>query len=122
MYCPLCKAEYRQGFSRCSDCQVALVATQEEANSVAVDRLWTGDDRRKMEKILNGLMDAEVPFRSKETLKAQPWPWLSILLFRFMRPRPTFEFYIDIFDKDRARSDEVLRKIEDAEKVDEEED
>jgi len=25
MFCPRCKAEYRQGFLECSDCQVALV-------------------------------------------------------------------------------------------------
>lgn len=25
MYCPQCRVEYRDGFSRCSDCQVALV-------------------------------------------------------------------------------------------------
>jgi len=25
MYCPQCKAEYRQGFTRCSDCEVDLV-------------------------------------------------------------------------------------------------
>lgn len=26
MFCPLCKAEYRQGYTRCSDCDVDLVA------------------------------------------------------------------------------------------------
>ena len=122
MYCPLCKAEYRQGFTTCSDCQIALVATQQEADAVAVDRIWTGDNREKMEKILDGLMNAEIPFRSKETLKSQPWPWLSMLLFRFMKPRPTLEFHIDVMNKDSAKSEEVLRKIEDAEKVGEEED
>lgn len=25
MYCPVCKAEYRQGFDECSDCQIPLV-------------------------------------------------------------------------------------------------
>ena len=25
MYCPQCKVEYRDGFTKCSDCQVALV-------------------------------------------------------------------------------------------------
>lgn len=27
MFCPLCKAEYRQGVTRCSDCEVDLVET-----------------------------------------------------------------------------------------------
>jgi hypothetical protein len=26
MYCPQCRSEYRQGFTRCSDCDVDLVA------------------------------------------------------------------------------------------------
>jgi hypothetical protein len=25
MYCPVCRADYREGFTKCSDCQVALV-------------------------------------------------------------------------------------------------
>jgi hypothetical protein len=27
MFCPICKAEYRQGFTRCSDCDFDLVET-----------------------------------------------------------------------------------------------
>ena len=27
MFCPICKAEYRQGFTRCNDCDVDLVET-----------------------------------------------------------------------------------------------
>ena len=26
MFCPLCKAEYREGFDTCADCSVSLVA------------------------------------------------------------------------------------------------
>jgi hypothetical protein len=110
MFCPLCKAEYRQGFSTCSDCHIPLVSTQEEAAAVEVDRLWTGDDRKRFESILDALLDAGIPFRSRETVKSQPWPWISILLFRFMRPRPTFEYAIDVFHKDRDRADAAIPK------------
>jgi hypothetical protein len=55
MYCPQCKAEYRQGFTRCSDCDVDLVDNYAEAvrhplaKKVAVGdeygaRLWHGTD------------------------------------------------------------------------------
>jgi hypothetical protein len=91
MYCPLCKAEFRQGFSTCSDCHIPLVATQKEAAAVTVDRLWTGDDRKSFESILDALPDAGIPFHSRESIKSRPWPWMSILLFQFMKPPPTFE-------------------------------
>lgn len=55
MYCPQCKAEYRQGFTRCSDCDVELVYDYAEAvrHSLAKkvevgdeygERLWHGTD------------------------------------------------------------------------------
>ena len=55
MYCPQCKAEYRQGFTRCADCDVDLVSNYVEAvrhplaKKVAVGdeygaRLWHGTD------------------------------------------------------------------------------
>src|SRR5882762_1586099 len=55
MYCPQCKAEYRQGFTRCADCAVELVDNYMEAirhplaKKVAVGdeygaRLWHGSD------------------------------------------------------------------------------
>src|SRR5882762_3812390 len=55
MYCPQCKGEYRQGFTRCSDCDVELVENYVEAfrhplaRKVAVGdeygaRLWHGGD------------------------------------------------------------------------------
>ena len=55
MFCPECKAEYRQGFTRCSDCDVELVESYVEAvrhpiaKKVEVGdeygaRLWHGTD------------------------------------------------------------------------------
>lgn len=110
MFCPLCKAEYRQGFSTCSDCHIPLVATQQEAGAVVVDRLWTGDDRKEFEHILDGLLDARIPFRSRESVKSRPWPWISIILFQFMRPRPTYEYGIDVFHSDCDRAEAVVPK------------
>jgi len=36
VYCPLCKAEYRAGFDRCSDCLVGLVSTLEQPKAANV--------------------------------------------------------------------------------------
>ena len=75
-----------------------------------MDRLWTGDDREMLTGILDALLDVGIPFRSREYLKSQAWPWISILLFRFMKPRPTFEYSIDILYKDRDRADAAIPK------------
>jgi hypothetical protein len=110
VFCPLCKAEYRQGFSACSDCHIRLVATQEEAGAVEVDRLWTGDKRKQFDGIMEALLDAGIPFHSREFVKSQAWPWISILLFRFVKPRSIFEYSIDILHSDRERADAVIAK------------
>jgi hypothetical protein len=120
MFCPLCKAEYRQGFSSCSDCNIPLVATQEEAAATEVDRLWTGGDRKPFGRILDVLLDAAIPFRSRESLKSQPWPWISIFLFRFIKPRPTFEYSIDILHRDRDRADAAIPKTKNDDDYDDE--
>ena len=55
MICPICKAEYVPGFTRCADCDVELVANQSEAvrhplaKKIALSekygtRLWNGSD------------------------------------------------------------------------------
>jgi hypothetical protein len=68
MFCPNCKAEYRPGFSRCSDCDVALVEHLEEADvhsnnselSDAPELLWTGTDARIRDGIIDTLDTANI--------------------------------------------------------------
>jgi|SRR5579864_894698 len=61
MYCPLCKAEYRDGFDRCSDCDINLVKTYEEAKSIPVVSLWEGVSLSKFNTIAGALDDAKIP-------------------------------------------------------------
>src|SRR5690348_577645 len=70
MYCPVCGAEYRPGFTVCSDCQVALVSElprasdselSEGASFVAV---WSGDDPLQHAEIVDALDRAEIPTRT----------------------------------------------------------
>jgi hypothetical protein len=119
MFCPLCKVEYRQGFVACSDCQIPLVASQAEA-AVGSNLIWKGDDRRKCSQILDALNTAGVPFHSKESLKKQPWPWISILLFRFMTPKPACEFEVWVLRIDLGRAEAAVRVLEEAERKEEE--
>jgi len=71
MYCPQCKAEYRQGFTRCSDCDVELVSDYMEAvrhplakKAVTSEkygtRLWNGSDPYFYMELLGSLWSKKV--------------------------------------------------------------
>jgi hypothetical protein len=73
MFCPNCTAEYRPGFSRCSDCDVALVEDLEETDihsnnpelSGAAELLWTGTDARIQDGIIDALDAASIPHHER---------------------------------------------------------
>jgi len=62
MICPLCQAEYRQGFTRCADCDLELVdslpvtdefdeATSHRTLSSAdqpSEKVWSGGDSKEL--------------------------------------------------------------------------
>jgi hypothetical protein len=79
MFCPVCKAEYRQGFTVCADCEVALVyhlvepsAMREESNADgSVDRdedpfcaFWRGDDPRIHAELCELLEHEGIPHKT----------------------------------------------------------
>jgi hypothetical protein len=76
MYCPLCKAEYRQGFNRCSDCLTELVHTSEEAEAVSVKLLWKGASLSKFDEIVATLRDANIPNHSRSSANSESAPVL----------------------------------------------
>jgi hypothetical protein len=72
MFCPECKAEYRPGFTHCSDCDAELVeklpqsdngAENELTNSEPIRRLWSGKDQARCVSICEQLKRAEIPFK-----------------------------------------------------------
>jgi hypothetical protein len=68
MFCPVCKAEYRLGFTHCSDCDVDLVenladASPEQAEPVAL--LWTGTDSGLQGAICDALDKADISYHRR---------------------------------------------------------
>jgi hypothetical protein len=72
MFCPLCQSEYRQGFTRCADCDVDLVWTLGPENSQAegmtapptsLQELWKGNDHILFDAITDQLRRANLPFQ-----------------------------------------------------------
>ena len=73
MFCPNCEAEYRPGFSRCSDCDVALVDRLEETDvhsnnpelSGTPELLWTGTDAGIRDGIIEALDTANILYHER---------------------------------------------------------
>jgi hypothetical protein len=73
MFCPVCKSEYRDGFTKCSDCGVDLVnrlpersPAPGETDSSATELLWSGDSSLTA-SIIGEFLEAEkIPFDDEE--------------------------------------------------------
>ena len=74
MICPVCKAEYRPGFTRCADCDVDLVwephyaqqpadapASPGDPNEDPFCSFWNGDDARVHAELCGVLDEAGIP-------------------------------------------------------------
>jgi hypothetical protein len=115
VFCPLCKYEYRSGFTQCSDCRIPLLASQAEAQAVQVELLWSGENRTKLDSILEALTKANVPLLLKEGVTCNPWRWQSVFFFLFGSAGLRFEFEVRVLAKDfvRARQAILLGQEED---------
>ena len=88
MFCPLCKAEYREGFLKCADCQVDLVNAlpidPEPPGKFRLVRLWRGADPVFYSALTAALQEANIPFfdnppRDYENwLSAREWTGLDM--------------------------------------------
>jgi hypothetical protein len=74
MFCPKCKAEYLQGVTRCSDCDVALVehiskSSRDSDGELSADKLkevWSGENQYDCVAICEQLREAGIPFKANQ--------------------------------------------------------
>jgi hypothetical protein len=77
MFCPVCKAEYREGFARCADCDVDLVSELPAGAIVSAEPVdpgdpeedpfcsfWKGDDPRVHAELCELLGEQGIPHRT----------------------------------------------------------
>jgi hypothetical protein len=74
MFCPSCKAEYRPGFARCSDCDIPLVAELPnepvpDADSLRV--VWEGEDQSTCVSLCRKLMSSDIPYEVAQIPKSR---------------------------------------------------
>jgi hypothetical protein len=108
MYCPLCAAEYREGFTTCSDCRVPLVATRSEARSSRT-RLWKGDHQRELDLVLRELDANQIPAHYKEIVNAASR--LHIGSIPIGPNRSAFEYEVWVFRKDLEKARSAIRSV-----------
>ena len=84
MFCPVCHAEYREGLTRCADCDIDLVATLPVApEDDAPELIWRGSDPVAFSRVLDVLSDAGIP----SDVQAKH----DHLAFELGMPRPFYE-------------------------------
>lgn len=107
MFCPVCKSEYRPGFTHCADCDVDLVETLDVASphdrtrTAASERsgsntprmLWSGIDNAAFDEIRSALDKAEIPYNDE--------PLEAGLLYSSLRN--PLEIWVHRSDYDDAR-------------------
>lgn len=98
MFCPECKAEYREGFTRCTDCDVALVDSPSEGQTGADMEdpvvVWRGTDPSAFSAALAALKEAGIP--SFEISDHDQLVWGLAM------PRPRYRIMVKRMDMEAA--------------------
>jgi hypothetical protein len=90
MFCPVCKAEYRFGFTKCSDCVVDLVEhlsddagapVEAVGDPEAMDVLWAGVDARTSASIRRVLDAAKIAYK-EDSVESQFMPAFRQSIYR----------------------------------------
>lgn len=111
MFCPVCKSEYREGFTRCADCDVDLVPTLESQAGAEAEEsivvLWRGEDPVVFSAITNALQDAQIEFyealgQDHDAFFPNPFP------VRFL---PSRSFEVRVLKKHLQAAQEIIREV-----------
>jgi hypothetical protein len=100
MYCPQCKAEYRQGFTRCADCDLDLVDAlpQEPEHAGQANRIiWMGDNQETCVALCLRLKDEGIRYQVTEGMKS-----------RNARMTVTWKYELAVPAEDEKKAKELL--------------
>ena len=90
MYCPNCRSEYRPGFTRCKDCEVALVVelpVEETPEFVDLVEVLSSGDPGQVSVIKSILEAEEIPYLAQ----GENFAMARNIPVRFLVPRDYLE-------------------------------
>ena len=71
MFCPECRAEYRSGFTHCTDCDADLVAelpvSEPEVDHTDLRHVWTGKDQDRCVELCKDFRAKRIPFKVEQS-------------------------------------------------------
>jgi hypothetical protein len=107
MYCPICRAEYRPGFTHCADCGVPLVehliARKPPGSPVvpdSTDVLWTGTDSGIYGTLTDALTAEKIEFHGR-VHEVGPLPGLKTSVYAIL-----------VHPNDRSAANRVLGHLQ----------
>jgi hypothetical protein len=89
MFCPVCESEYREGFTKCSDCDVDLVR-QLADDSESKEPLWAGQDASVRSAICEKL-DAAKILHEDDSVESQFMPAFRQSIYRIQIRKKDFD-------------------------------
>src|SRR6266571_1550661 len=116
MFCPQCKAEYRQGFTRCADCGVELVhglpgAEEGASNDMRAGTLvplWEGEDLALHTTLLEELEAAGIRYYDRPmgvypgVRRWDPFP---------IQPMTRFGYQVAVLSADLPSAEKTLERL-----------
>lgn len=85
MFCPVCKSEYRDGFTKCSDCGVDLLAGFPDGSistdSEELEILWAGQDAGTQDEICERLATKNI-FYNNDAVESKLMPAFRQSIYR----------------------------------------
>jgi hypothetical protein len=116
MFCPQCKAEYRQGFSRCADCDVDLVASLPTGEETATNDkragtlvpLWEGDDLALHTSLLEELEAAGIRYHDRAM---SIYPGVRRWDIFPVQPMTRFGYQVAVLSADLPSAEKILQRL-----------
>jgi hypothetical protein len=116
MYCPQCKAEYRQGFTHCADCNVELVEnlsnTEDDVSNARhggpLEPLWEGEDLALHSTLLQELELAGIRYFD-EAMSVYPGARRGD--YFPIQPMTQFGYQVAVLASDLAPANRILERL-----------